>query len=162
MKVSIVVAMTEDFVIGVNNRLPWHLPGDLRNFRRITLGKTVIMGRKTFDSIGRPLPDRKNIVLTNNPDYTADGVTVVHKLDEGLKLAVPRDECFVIGGSAVYKCALPVVERIYLTLIHNPFSGDACFPRIDLKNDFKIVQEGPVEWDETRTVSYSFIVADKK
>jgi dihydrofolate reductase len=131
MLLTLVVAMARNRVIGVDNRLPWRLPEDLRFFRQVTLGKPVIMGRWTYESIGRPLPGRINIVLTAQVDYPAAGCRVVHSLAEALTAAEPSAEAMVIGGAAVYAQALPRADRIYLTEIAAEVAGDVRFPELD-------------------------------
>lgn len=130
MRVSIIVAMARNRVIGRDNEMPWHLPAELKYFKRVTMGKPVIMGRKTFESIGRPLPGRHNIVVTRNRGYEAQGVTVVHALGEALEAAGEVDEAVIIGGAELYRQALPVAERLYLTEIEAEPEGDARFPEI--------------------------------
>jgi dihydrofolate reductase len=125
---SLIAALARNRVIGIENRLPWHLPEDLRYFKTTTQGKPVIMGRKTYDSIGRPLPGRHNIVLTRDGCWQADGVTVVHDLDAALQAAGNVPEVFLIGGATLYAEALPKADRLYLTEIDADFVGDAMFP----------------------------------
>ena len=130
------VAAAENGVIGSNNRLPWHLPQDLRHFRRVTMGKPIVMGRKTFESIGRPLPGRCNIVVSRNPGYSAAGIRLVASLEEALALAEHvaagdgAPEAVVIGGAEIYALALPRAGRLYLTRIHAAVEGDALLPPI--------------------------------
>ena len=131
MKLSLIVAMSQNRVIGRAGRLPWHLPADMKWFRRKTLGHPVIMGRKSFESLDSPLPKRRNIVLTRNRAFTAAGVEVVHSLDDALALVAREKEVFVIGGEQVYRLALARADRIYLTLIHADIEGDAHFPEFD-------------------------------
>ena len=130
MLVSLVVAMTPDRVIGRDGRLPWRLPADLRHFRRLTMGHPIIMGRKTFTSIGRPLPGRDNIVLSRQPDFAAPGCRVVHTVAAALAAAQahPTDEAFVIGGGAVYALFLPMATRIHATIVRAVVAGDTHFP----------------------------------
>ncbi|SCZ58418.1 type 3 dihydrofolate reductase [Thiohalomonas denitrificans] len=131
MRISIIAAMAEDRVIGIENRLPWSLPADMQWFRRHTLGKPVIMGRKTFESIGRPLPKRTNVVVTGDPSYRAEGCRVVHSIDAALEAAQPAEEVMVIGGATFYQQILPRADRLYLTRVHAVIEGDAWFPSID-------------------------------
>jgi dihydrofolate reductase len=126
------VAMARNGVIGQGNQLPWHLPEDLKRFKALTLGKPVLMGRRTFESIGRPLPLRTNLVLTRNPEFCPPGVQSVPSLDEALSLAEGAAELVVIGGAQVYRAALPVARRIYLTRVEADVPGDTCFPALDL------------------------------
>ena len=135
MQVSLIVAMSENRVIGVENGLPWHLPEDLRHFKRVTSGHPVIMGRKTFESIGRPLPKRTNIVLTRQKDYCFDGVEVFASVEDALtwtrKNVPEEEEVFFIGGEEIFRQVLPFANRIYLTVIHKKIDGDAFFPEFD-------------------------------
>ena len=138
MRVSLVVAMAPNRVIGQDGALPWRLPADLKNFKRVTLNKAVIMGRKTWASLPiRPLPDRYNIILTRRVDFQVNGGTVVHGLDQAFDVALGADEIMVIGGEEVYRLALPRADRIYLTEVGGCFDGDAKFPDLD-----------PAEWRE--------------
>ena len=132
--IGLVVAMAEDRVIGAGGRLPWHLPADLRHFRTLTLGKPIVMGRRTFESIGRPLPGRTNIVVTRDPELRRAGVWVALDLEAALAVARPLGEVMVIGGAAIYVRALPLCERIYLTEVHAKISGDTWFPAYDRVN----------------------------
>lgn len=143
MKVALIVAAAENNVIGRNNQLPWHLPQDLKYFKARTLGKPIIMGRKTFESIGRPLPGRPNIVVTRNPAWSAAGAHAVSDIDEALVLAgqlaeTHEQEVMVIGGAEIYKAALPRADRIYLTRIELPMEGDAFFSILD-PNEWHLV-----------------------
>ncbi|UTW54429.1 type 3 dihydrofolate reductase [Kordiimonas sp. SCSIO 12610] len=135
MKISCIAAMASNNVIGLNNQMPWHLPADLKHFKSITLSKPIIMGRKTFESIGRPLPGRTNIVITRNKGWHADGVTNASSLSDAIELArrLPEavDEIMIIGGGQVYKEALPLADRLYITEISLETEGDAFFPKID-------------------------------
>jgi len=131
MKLSIVVAMGANRVIGHDNRLPWHLPADLKHFRQITMGKPILMGRRTWESIGRPLPGRICIVITRDTNYVAAGCLVVHSLDAALRAAQGHDEIMVIGGEQLYRQALPAADTLYLTLVQGDFPGDAFFPELD-------------------------------
>jgi len=134
---ALIVAVADNGVIGNNNTLPWRLPEDMRHFKRVTLGKPVVMGRKTFESIGKPLPGRTNIVITRNTAFQAAGVEVVSSLPAALELALPiarRDgveETVVIGGADIYRAALPQADRLYLTEIHAAVHGDVLLPQID-------------------------------
>ncbi len=133
MRLSIIAAMSENGVIGRAGRLPWHLSADLKRFKQLTMGHTVIMGRKTWESIGRPLPGRRMIVVTRQSDYRADDVAVVRSLDDALALAraAGDDEAFIIGGAEIYRLALPRVDRLYMTRVHANVDGDAYFPDVD-------------------------------
>ncbi len=137
IRLAIMAAVADNGVIGNDNALPWHLPEDLRYFKSVTMGKPVIMGRKTFESMGRPLPGRTNIVITRNRAMRCEGVKVVHSLDEALELALgialsdDADEVVVIGGEQIYRAAIPVADRLYLTEVHANVDGDAVLPDID-------------------------------
>jgi dihydrofolate reductase len=139
---TIIVATDTQRGIGINNRLPWHLPEDLAFFKRTTSGHPIIMGRKTFDSIGRPLPNRRNIVITRNPDWRHDGVEAVTSLEAAAKL-VGDTEAFIIGGAQIYVEALPRVDRLIVTEIGKAFNCDAFFPQID-----------PLQWKEVSRERY--------
>jgi dihydrofolate reductase len=125
---ALIAAVAQNGVIGVDNRLPWRLPDDMRRFRELTTGHSIIMGRKTWESIGRPLPDRQNIVVTRQRNFQAPGANVVGSLAAALAAAVMPEPVFVIGGEALYREALPLASRLYLTEIHQDFPGDARFP----------------------------------
>ncbi len=139
---ALIAARARNGVIGLDNRMPWHLPEDLAYFKRVTLGKPVVMGRKTFESIGRPLPGRLNIVVTRNPDWQAVGVQVAHSLDAALALAAAAapEEIMLIGGAELYRQALPQADVLYLTEIDAEFAGDAFFPGFD-PADWRIDRE---------------------
>ncbi len=134
---ALIVAAAENGVIGRDNALPWHLPGDLQHFKRVTMGKPVLMGRKTFESIGRPLQGRTNIVITRNPAFRADGVMVATSVRDALAMAARKakqdgvEEVFVIGGAEIYAAALPLANRLYFTEVHADVVGDAVIPAID-------------------------------
>ena len=127
--VSIIVAMSKNRVIGDSNALIWHLPEDLKRFRQLTTGNTIVMGRKTYESIGKPLPNRRSIIITRDPDYSVDGCEVVNSLEEALLLS--NSDCFIIGGGEIYRQAIDLADRIYLTLIDKKFEGDTSFPEIE-------------------------------
>ena len=131
--VSLIAAMSTNRVIGRDNGMPWHLPEDLKYFKRVTSGKPVIMGRKTFESIGKPLPGRPNLVITRDRDWHAEGVTVFHSLEAALAAAreLEPDEIIIGGGAEVYKLALPYTDKMYLTYIHKTIEGDTFFPDFD-------------------------------
>ena len=164
MKISIVVAMAANHVIGNDNRLPWHLSADLKHFKAITMGKPIVMGRKTWESIGRPLPGRTNIVITRDHDYIADGCVVVHSIEGALAAASDHDEVMVIGGAEFYRQVLPRTSTIYLTRIHRGFAGDTVFPELDDDAWCEVGRED-FEADADNPHAYSFIrlerVADK-
>ncbi len=128
---TLVAAMASNRVIGINNTLPWHLPEDLKHFKAVTLGKPVLMGRKTYDSIGRPLPGRRNIVITRQADWQAAGVEVAHSLEQALEMAADVAEVCLIGGAELYRQAIVAADCLRLTEIAQPFDGDAHFPAFD-------------------------------
>ncbi len=151
--------MARNRVIGKNNALPWRLSPDLKRFRRITMGHPIIMGRKTYESIGRPLDGRKNIVITRNPEFRPDGVTVAGSIDEALGLA-NDDEIMIIGGADIYAQTLSRADRIHLTLIHENFDGDAYFPEIDSK-EWKEAEREDIEPGVDAAFGYSFVTLER-
>ena len=153
--VSLVVAMSENRVIGRDGGLPWRLPDDQRFFRELTIDHTIVMGRKTFDEIGRPLANRRNVVISRNPDFAPTGVTVVPSLAEALALAATEQEVFVIGGAEVYSLALPLADWLYLTLVHATVEGDTFFPPF-AESDWVLEDERHHEADERHAFSFSF------
>ena len=166
VKIAAIVAVTSNGVIGRDNQMPWHLPNDLKYFKETTMGKPVVMGRKTFESIGRPLPGRTNIVVTGNRDYHAKGVEVVYSLGDAIKLARRAAEAegvkelMIIGGAKLYAEALPLVERLYLTEIKAEIEGDAYFEVLNLdewleagRQDFAAEGANPY--------NYSFVVYNR-
>lgn len=154
---SLIAALSRNHAVGIDNRLPWHLPADLKYFKATTSGHPIIMGRKTYDSIGRPLPGRHNIVVTRNAGWQADGVTVVHSIEEALAAAGDAAEVFLIGGATLYAEALPRAERLYLTEIEAEFEGDAFFPDWP-RAEFREIGR---ERHQTDTFSYSFAVYER-
>lgn len=139
MKLSAIVAMAANRVIGVHNQLPWRLPADLARFKRLTMGHTLILGRKTYESIGRPLPGRTFIVVTRQRDYAPEGVKVVHSVDAALALAQGDDEPFIAGGAELYAQTMDRLDRLYLTRIEREFQGDTYFPEVDLST-WKLIE----------------------
>ena len=166
MKISLVWAMAQNRIIGRNNNLPWHLPEDLKYFKRINLGKPVIMGRKTFESIGKPLPGRTNIVVTRNADFSAEGVKTVNSLSAAKALCESIgeidgiSEAMVIGGAEIYTQAMPVADRLYLTEVHANVDGDTFFPEFD-RSLWKEVAREDFDASGPNPYAYSFIVLDK-
>ena len=162
MKISMIAAMTDDWVIGIENRLPWKLPNDMKWFRQHTLGKPIIMGRKTFESFGsKPLPDRTNIIITRDESYQANGSVVVHSIEEALQAAGKVDEVMVIGGASFYEQMLPRADRLYLTFVHARIEGDAWFPAIDF-SQWQEVQRIDNEVDEKNPLAHSFVILERK
>jgi dihydrofolate reductase len=131
MKVSLVAAMSADRVIGRGNALPWKLPADLKRFKSLTMGRTIVMGRKTFESIGRALPGRRTIVVTRQPEWLADGATVARSMDEAFRVAEGDEEVFVVGGGEIYRQTIARADRLFVTVVEGRFEGDAWFPPID-------------------------------
>ena len=153
---SLIVAMDQNRLIGSNNALPWHLPADLAFFKRTTMGKPILMGRKTHESIGKPLPGRQNIVISRDPEFRAPGCDLACGLDAALELAGPADEVMLIGGASLYRLALPRVEKMYITEIHHVFQGDTWFPEID-EQLWKPKFREDFEPDHNNRYPYSFI-----
>jgi len=161
MTVSIVVAASTNNVIGRDGGLPWHLPDALRHFKRITTGKPIIMGRKTFESIGRPLPDRHNIVMTRDPDYAAEGCDVVSSVAEAMDLAGDADEVMVIGGGQVYRDFLPRADRIYMTRVQAEVQGETRFPKIE-GNTWRLVSAEHHAADERHEYDFEMMVFERR
>jgi len=159
MIVSAVVAIAENHAIGKNNQLLWHLPNDLKHFRLITTGHTVIMGRKTYESVGKPLPNRRNIIITRQQIEIA-GCEVVSSIEEALALCAAEQEVFIVGGAEIYKLAMPLTDRIYLTIVHQSFEADAFFPEIS-KTEWTEAQQEDYAADEKNTIPYSFITLNR-
>lgn len=160
MRISAIVAMSENRVIGNDKQLPWHLPADLAHFKEITMGKPIIMGRHTHESIGRPLPGRCNVVITRDPEFRAPGCVVVYSLSSALEAVAYSDEVFVIGGASLYEHMLPRVQRIYLTIIHKQFKGDTYFPEFDM-SEWNEVKREDCQPDENNPYAYSFLTLEK-
>ncbi|MDH4274490.1 MAG: type 3 dihydrofolate reductase [Gammaproteobacteria bacterium] len=161
MLISLIAAMTDEHVIGIENRLPWKLPVDMRWFRQHTLGKPVVMGRKTFDSLGRkPLPERQNIVLTREVGFGAPGITVVHTLEEAVKAAGDAPELMVIGGASLYQTTLPRAQRLYLTFVHATIPGDAWFPEFD-SAAWRVCARTESSPDEKNKYACSFVILQR-
>jgi dihydrofolate reductase len=163
MILSIIVAASSNNVIGKDNKLPWHLPEDLKYFKNTTWAMPVVMGRKTYESIGKPLSGRINIVITRNKDLKIDGVEAVQSLNEAMEIAGKHKvkEVFIIGGAEIFNTSLPLVSRIYLTRIHSEIDGDVFFPVFN-KENWLLVKNKDCEPDEKNIFSYSFQVWEKK
>lgn len=157
---SIIAAIAKNGVIGNQGKLPWHLPEDLKHFKETTLGHPIVMGRKTFESIGKPLPGRENIVLTRDQTFQGKGVTVIHSLADAIENH-PDEEIFVIGGAEIYQLALPLADKLYLTLIDQEFPGDTYFPAIDFKKEFKIIQESELLSSAAAKIPYRVVTAER-
>lgn len=159
--ISLVVAMDENGLIGSGGSLPWHLPADLRHFRKITLGKPVLMGRRTHESIGRALPGRLNIVVSRDPDYVAKGCRVVRSPQEALEAAGLVPEVMVIGGAVLFRTFLLTAQRIYLTLVHSTFRGDTFFPEYH-RQDWLEIRRVDCSADENNPYPYSFLWLERR
>jgi len=160
--IAFVVAVAENGVIGRDNQLIWHLPADLRHFKELTLGHPIIMGRRTFESIGRPLPGRTNIVVTRHLDWQAKGCTTAYSVPTALELAQQSDEqVFVIGGAEIYRQALPAADTIYLTEVHHSFEGDVIFPEIN-HSEWRESTRERHEPDEKHAYAYSFVTLQRR
>jgi len=152
--ISLIVAMCTNRVIGLNNQLPWNLPEDLKHFRKTTEGKPIIMGRSTFESIGKPLPKRTNIVLSRNPNFQKEGIIAVTSLDQALQAAARAPEIMIIGGTQIFNLFLPLASRMYVTWVKQSYSGDAFFPDFPME-----------EWrvtDETTHPDFTIQILDKE
>ena len=157
--ISLIVAVAEQGVIGQQNALPWRLSGDLKRFKALTMGKPMIMGRKTYDSIGRPLPGRTNIVITRQSDLQLPGCVVVTSLDQAIN-SVQADEYMVIGGAEIYRQALPLAQRVYLTQVHAKVDGDAFFPELS-STQWREVSREDQPADEQNQYAHSFITLER-
>lgn len=160
MILSLIAAMDKNHLIGVDNNLPWHLPADLQYFKSVTMNKPILMGRKTYDSIGRPLPGRQNIVLTRG-DVEIEGVTVVNSIDEAIAAAGDVEEVMVIGGSSIYELVLPKVQRMYLSFVEGEFEGDAWFPEFN-DEDWEIMDEKKQAPDDKNAHACRFVTYERK
>jgi dihydrofolate reductase len=158
---SIICAMDQNRLIGNNNALPWHLPADLAFFKQTTLGKPILMGRKTYESIGHPLPGRQNIIITRNAGYQADGCDCCSSIDAALELASGHKEVMLIGGASLYQQTLEKAQRLYLTHIHSSFEGDAWFPAFDSKDWLEVWREDHYA-DEKNKYDFSFMKYSRK
>ena len=156
MNINLIVAIDEKNGIGKNNLLPWHLPADLKHFKTITTGHPIIMGRKTFDSIGKALPNRRNIVISRNAGLIIPGVELCDSLNNAIELCKDEKDVFVIGGAQIFEQALPVANILYLTIIHEDFDADVFFPEINM-NEWNEVEKNLHQPDEKNLYSYSFI-----
>ena len=163
MIISLLVAASENNVIGKNNQLPWHLPNDLKYFKNLTWGMPILMGRKTFDSIGKALPGRKSIVITRNRDWQKENVDVVHSINDAVKKAEDygAKEIFVIGGAEIFASSLPLAKRVYLTRIHHAIDGDVFFPVLSL-TDWRLASERYCEADEKNLYNHTYQVWERK
>jgi dihydrofolate reductase len=161
--ISIIAAIGNNNVIGCKNSLPWHLPADLNYFKEKTLGKTIVMGQKTFESVGsKPLPGRKTIILNNNENYKApEGCKIARSIDELVEMTKEEGEIMICGGASVYRQFMPLAHRLYITFIHGDFEGDTFFPEID-KEQWKEVKRTDNKADDKNAYDYSFVIFERK
>lgn len=160
--ISLIWAMDENRVIGRNNKLPWHLPEDLKFFKRVTMGHPIAMGRKTYESIGKPLPGRENIIITRDSHYKKEGCTVLHSIDELREYADEKDtEVFVIGGAEIFKDILPFADRLYLTKIYHAFEGDTYFPIFDT-GQWELESREPGTRNDKNPYDYEYLIYKRK
>lgn len=159
---SMIVAHADNRIIGKDNDMPWHLPADLAYFKKTTLGKPIIMGRKTYESIGRPLPGRQNIVISRDNNYQAVGVDSVTSVEEALTLAGNVEEIMVIGGGAIYAHCLPFANRLYITHIKADIEGDTQFPNYDTEKNWQLIDNELYAADEKNSYELNFCVYDRK
>jgi len=160
MRISLIAAVSDDGVIGIDNGLPWHMPADLKRFKKLTTNKPILMGRKTWESIGKPLPDRKNIVVSRSNSFQAEGAVVVPSIVEALAEAEESEEVMIIGGAELYRQLLPRADRLYLTYIHADIHGDVKFPELD-PNEWKKKIIERHDADEKHASPYTFVRLDR-
>jgi dihydrofolate reductase len=160
MSISYIVAMDIQQAIGLGNDLPWRLPADLAYFKKTTMDHTILMGRKTYESIGKPLPNRTNVILTQNKNYHAEGCLIVHSVEEAVE-QFKNEEVFVIGGAEVFQLFMPSVDRLYITLIEHEFKADTYFPEFDIDDWVLVSSEDGIK-DAKNPYDYSFLVYTKR
>lgn len=172
MKLALIAAVADNNAIGINNKMPWYLPGDLRYFKAVTMGKPIIMGRKTFDSLKKPLSGRTNIVITRDKDWHHEGVKVVHCLADAIALAEAlilaeapalingNEEVMVIGGEQIYRLAIEQADRLYLTRVYQSFDGDAFFPEIN-QQQWQETSRKDIQSEDDQPLTYSYLVLDR-
>ncbi|MFC0213966.1 dihydrofolate reductase [Paenibacillus chartarius] len=162
MTIAMLLAMDRNNGIGIDNKLPWRLPADMAYFRKVTKGRTVLMGRKTHESIGKPLPNRLNVIVTRDPSYKAEGCVVEHSLEEALRRHNPADdELIVIGGAEICKAAMPYTDKLYITHIYHEFAADTFFPEIEA-SVWEVTSREPGVKDEENPYDYEFVVYERK
>jgi dihydrofolate reductase len=160
-RLSVIAAMAANRVIGMENTLPWRLPEDLQHFKALTMGHHIVMGRKTYDSIGKPLPGRTTVIVTRNSDYAVPGCIAVNSIEAALTVSHGDAEVFFVGGADLYRQALEIADRIYLTEIKRDFHGDACFPQFDLNHWQEVSRDKHVK-EGSEPFEYHFVVYDRK
>ena len=161
MKISLIVAFDENRLIGRDNGLPWHLPADLKHFKSLTMGHYMIMGRKTFESIGKPLPGRTSVIITRQTDYVAEGCIVTQNFTEAMMSCTGQSEIFIIGGAQIFECTLPLADKLYITQIHHGVEGDTFFPEINIA-EWELISEEEHKADEKNQFDFSFQVWIRK
>lgn len=157
MMISAVVVVDAQNGIGKNNQLLVHFPADLKRFKKITSGHTIIMGRKTFESMGKALPNRRNIVISRQADLSLEGAEITNSINSALQLCKTDEEVFIIGGAEIFKQSLPLIDRIYLTRIHKSFEADTFFPEIDKSNNWEVIENEDFPAEEKTPFTYSFL-----
>ena len=158
--ISMIVAMAGNRAIGKDNDLLWHLPDDFKHFKAVTMGKPIVMGRKTYDSIGRPLPGRKNVVVTSDKTFSAEGVVVVRSIDDALAATRDDDDIMVIGGASFYEQMLPLANKLFVTWVHHHFEADAFFPDINL-DEWRVIEQTDHRADDRHAYDYSFVTYER-
>lgn len=161
MSLSIIVAMAANRTIGIDNTLPWRIPEDLRHFKALTMGHHMVMGRKTFDSIGKPLPGRTTVVVTRNRELQIDGCIVAHTLEQALAACMSDEEVFIVGGAELYAQAMPLVDTLYITEIRQSVAGDARFPEFDREEWAEVAREERHQ-DVPQLLDYDFVTYRRK
>jgi len=159
MTLSILVILSTNNVIGRDNKLPWHMPADLKRFKNLTMGHHILMGRRTFNEIKKPLPGRVNVVITRDPHFTAEGVAIARSIDEAISKAEAAGdlEVFLIGGGEIFNQVIHIADRMYITRIHADIDGDTYFPEFDDVNEWKLIDAEHFEADEKNAYPYSFL-----
>jgi dihydrofolate reductase len=157
---SIIAAVSENNVVGSKNNLPWRLSADLKRLKSLTMGHHIIMGRKTWESLGRPLPGRVNVVITSDKNFHAKGATVVHSLKDAINISAEDSEVFIFGGGKIFREALPLVDKLYLTIVHAIVEGDTYFPELN-KNEWKEISKENFKADEKNEHDYSFVTMER-
>jgi dihydrofolate reductase len=160
IKISIIVAMASNRAIGLDNQMPWHLSADLKKFKHITMGSPILMGRKTYESIGRPLPGRDNIIISRNINYKQAGCFVFNTIESAIASCHQHDEIFIIGGATFYEAMLPKANKLYLTHINQPFEADTFFPSIK-QDEWKEVKREEIDNDSSVDFTYSFLTLER-